>query len=1325
MKDDEKNQIMDPNNGHRVKDLIKFYNDSIKKPELNKPKMRYIPKNLSKKLDNGEDDIAKELLNSTMEDLEKNGKENPEIKDIDLDTLATLSKFPGLMKQIMKKPDLWKDLQKEYNEPDLIHKKRLPLSNLFNNASKNNYNIENMINEDPEGVKNLLKKMIYDPVKTLDNGGEEIAEKEVDTLCNILKDRNNYKALTDKDLIKDEDLDQLENLYKDLDPKLGEALKPILALLKESDKSKKEKEEVLDDAKKIDELDKKVSNCLDNHKKALIAYATNPENKYNNNNLPGKLKIPFDFLNKNNDNDKDRPIPGKLKNPFDNQENKDDNKDKPIPGKLKKIPEYNDNLLKKLSLNSGIALINPVKALIKSPLSTKQNPEISDDLEKILSLLRKNYNDMKTAENPELNNKRAENVHKCLDALKKLAFSPDNHKPMLEGGFMNFMEKLDDDYKLFKENGEPDTDNKNIGFAVNSKGVLQACSNSDNAIPIISESPVLDSTIDELTKLYDKPELISANDDVKKIFNADNAIISNLCKDKKAFDDLFKKMGLDKLLDIGKKSDDPNLLEAILNMLNNYIKNAENKDELPNEQLEPALEIMKKCGNLDQRTAPLMSKVLLLSKKLYDKEKIKPKIDALNLIEGMNKDIDKFKDNQGYLNSCLNNLSKLTKEDAINGQKALNNGLLKKLNDQVSQIVKEGPEKYEEKKDGNDEDDDNSYLKTCYNLSKLYNNLVHDDMDNVDKFNKMGITDNTLNMLDQFNDKVEPKPEEEKDLEKLLEEKEKPEEKNLEEKEDLTPEEMIRGIMKNCAGTMEQITVPPSSNEFLANKTNFNDTMNKTLENDNNDKDFIETSLHSLGNHLYSENGKNYSKLDLPRLYNLLKNLQSKYYSDPEVLKNTDIISGSLVKNLKDDNKGKEYTKKFYDLIPETTKCQDNNPDLVNLAMKLMHDGLVKKPYLVDEVYDETVPNILNLLKLYKDNPEIQENGYKILSLFAKKPNFANGLVNNGLLDVIKETIENPLFNDSLKEKAKGLKNEVYKMLNLLAKEDDNKSRISDELMENLIPVIEEKGYKDEGKDVTDLVDTLVMNKRCIPPFVQYKGIDATVKELSDNDSDIELAHKLFNLFKNVANTSDEYKKMMKEKKLPEVINRVIKKVGVYDKKVEFEGRQLIFSINLVKVELEDPDSVGVEDYKLSEPIPPEVRNFLTSGKQVKIINNHGDVKQMQLIFSSDLMKVSAKKVKSTLPPKQKYVIETHTIKKILKGHGTNAFKKSKGLFRKIPPPEKCFSIIGPTTVDGEKSLNVQCESEKDVDKWLNYLTIVINHFKKTHTIKGSVIVKK
>jgi len=331
----------------------------------------------------------------------------------------------------------------------------------------------------------------------------------------------------------------------------------------------------------------------------------------------------------------------------------------------------------------------------------------------------------------------------------------------------------------------------------------------------------------------------------------------------------------------------------------------------------------------------------------------------------------------------------------------------------------------------------------------------------------------------------------------------------------------------------------------------------------------------------------------------------------------------------------------------------------------------------------------------------------------------------NEAIAEFKETIENPLFNDSLKEKAKGIKNAIYSMLKSLASQDDNKPKISDELMENLIPVIDDKGYNEEGKDVINLLDSLVMNKKCVPPFVQYKGIDSCVKLLNDNDTNIELIPILLRLFKSVANASDEYKKMLKEKKLIDIINRVIKKVGVYDKKIEFEGRQLIFSINLAKVDLEDPNSIGVEDIKIVEPIPSEVRNFLTSGKQVKIINNHGDVKQMQLIFSQDLMKVSAKKVKSTLPPKQKYVIETHTIKKILKGHGTDAFKKSKGLFRKIPPPEICFSIIGPTTVDGIKSLNVQCQTEQEVDKWIKYLSIVINYFKKTHTIKGAVIVKK
>ena len=104
-----------------------------------------------------------------------------------------------------------------------------------------------------------------------------------------------------------------------------------------------------------------------------------------------------------------------------------------------------------MSFVSGALLLHQAdNAKIKSSLSSKENPEISADLNKILSLLHKNYNDMKTSEEPDLNIKRADNVHKCLNLLKKLSLAPDNHKPILEGGFINLMEKLDDDYKLFK-----------------------------------------------------------------------------------------------------------------------------------------------------------------------------------------------------------------------------------------------------------------------------------------------------------------------------------------------------------------------------------------------------------------------------------------------------------------------------------------------------------------------------------------------------------------------------------------------------------------------------------------------------------------------------------------------------------------------------------------------------------------------------------------------------------------------------------------------------------------------------------------------------------
>ena len=132
--------------------------------------------------------------------------------------------------------------------------------------------------------------------------------------------------------------------------------------------------------------------------------------------------------------DDDRPIPGKLKNPFDGKGKPGEN-NKKIPGKLKRNNEQgNDNdllkkasSLRKMSFISGALLLHQAdNAKIKSSLSSKENPEIVKNLNNILSLLLKNYNDIKSNDDPELNVKRADNIHKCLNLLKELSLAPDN-----------------------------------------------------------------------------------------------------------------------------------------------------------------------------------------------------------------------------------------------------------------------------------------------------------------------------------------------------------------------------------------------------------------------------------------------------------------------------------------------------------------------------------------------------------------------------------------------------------------------------------------------------------------------------------------------------------------------------------------------------------------------------------------------------------------------------------------------------------------------------------------------------------------------------------
>ena len=1351
---DTNSLIVDSSNTQGMKNILDKLYSTINDIGINDANLRDIPKNISSKIENN-DEVNGRLVDFVSDDLDKYGSDD-KIKYKDIETLANVSKFSGPIKQIMKNDVLWKRLKDEYNKPDLTNEQRQMLATIFRNANKSNYNVESLINNDEEALKLVFNKVLGETIKSLDNGGKRIAETEIESICDILKDTNNYKALADKGIIQEEDLDKLAKIYDPLDSDICKELKPIIDAIKESNKASQEVKIVEEDEQAVEAASKMVNEAYDEHLKELE----------NLNEKNGPYDPGFQYTEGNTE-------PDILKNASSIQK-------------------------KKMSIITKTILYNPNNAQVKSPLSVQDNSEMPLTLENILGLIRKNYMALKESQDDELNQRRVAIINDCLLLLKKISLAPINHKPIIEGGLMNFMERICEDNAEVSKNPSLASDmgvnQRLLKFNLNTKNVLADCSHSESTIPSFFDSTSLTGIIDEVLALYEHPEVISINEDMKKIFLCDNIIFSNVCKTKKGFELIFNKIGMEKLIELGHKTGNVTLLEAIINMLVNYVKNYPNKDEIKPEFWESVLDLMRRCYKLKDRSPVLLKNVFDLVSLMYLPH-LQIHVDRLKTIEQLNHDFNRLKSNLDGLNSGLIALSVLTHNNAINGNEVVNCGLVEKFKEEIKKITVDSPL---------------DYTEMIYNLTKLYNNLVDNNMEVVEIFSKNGVTENTVYWMDIFNDQVPPMTDEEKAAQfnrtqKALEDqnpldlgqdtvsspsslvdllrndpsysaffenieegmevqaiqnedgsisittkkKEEPkaesgaseikplEEAQAAEKEESTNNSsflsggeeskreekvnFVRGIMKNTVNTLDQITISTDANTYLAKKTNFSDCIIKCLKNENNELDFIIPALHSIGSYIQMDVDDNIKSLNLENLYQLLKNLQGKYYSNSDILTNVNYICGGINKNIREN----DYVVKFFDLICESTKCQDWNTNLIVMSLKLMHDSLKKHAFLLDAVYDETVPNLFNLLKLYKDNVEIQTNVYKILKLFAKNQEFGFGMIGAGLLNDIKDTINNPAFNHSKRKKTL-IRGAVFNLLENLSEEETNSQKISDELMAPLLKELEENGFSEDSDSqfIINLLDSMLKHVHCIQPFVQYKGMELLMTLLDDNDTNVDLILKIFHMYKLIFKGSEEYKQMAQTLKIPDVLNSIIKKAGMYEKKIEYEGRQLIFLVNMVKIKLENTD-FDFGDIKIVNPIQPEIKNFLTSGAQVKLINNSGDVKQMHLQFTPDLLKVQAKKIKSNLPPKPKYTIETFNIKQIIKGHGTDAFKLSKGLFRSIPKPELCFSIIGPTTIDGVKAINVNCDTEEEVDKWINSMEVVINYFKKTKTIKNNVVIKK
>ena len=1287
LKNDEKNLILEKITSDKISDIIDKINKTIKIKENNQPFLREIILLIVKTIENN-DDMYQILFNFVCEDINSYGKTNEEIKNIDLKILSFLSEFHSQMKLILSNTNLWEFLKDEYSRNDLSNEERLQLAIIFKNATKNDKNLENLIKNDSKSIQIILSKVLKDTITSLDNNGLMIIQNEMEAVCNITKIKKYLDIIVQRNIVNNEELKKIETIYDSLDKNICSSYKSILNEIAADDKLQTNLKAVKEDEDKLNEYEQIV---ITNYEKYISEF------------------IKIYERNKKEESLLDSIV-----------------KDELLDGN-KKIVGINE-------IKEG----NQIKEKLKSPLSIKNNEKMIGALEQILVIMSRNYNILNSFKEDIYSVNRINIMNKSLNLLQKISLSQDNHEKILLGGLINFLGKITEDYNNDKSKGVNNDINYISNFISKGKFILKECSQSENCLNIILDSPIFHNIITEILEFNQNPKSISINSNTKRIFIYDNAILTNIYIMIKSYEQILKKIDINTLMKLGIKTLNIILLEYITNILYYYIK--KNEANLTDEFYDKVIGIMEKCIRNKNRSPTLMSIIFNLAILLYT-QKNSQKVDKLKILDSINSDIEAFSSDERYLISALNCLTILVR----NNQKYIDDsyeiGLVKKCKKTIFNLTKDNPE---------------NYIKILLKLTEFYYYLIKNKPENSNKLCEYDITRNVVKYIDIFNEKIQEKSEPENKINiqdiinnGIIEEPKdnfnNKNENNLikDDNFDLMSLGSNKGqnkqnliidcsaiILMNCINYLDIITTNPEANTYLTTKTSFTKYVIAAIKNDKNDKTFIANALHCLGNYILSNEGVEYLQTNIVDLYQLLSNLQSTYYSNSEILMNINYICSSIIKILTDKN----YINMFFDIVAESITCHEWNSNLIKMSLKIIFESLDKKPYIADSANDKLISNIINILKLNKNDNEIQLLCYKILSFFATDNHVSefSGAIND-LLKQIRQSL-NSLLPANNEDKDKNIKEKIRKAINnliiFLGNIEQYQDNISHELIIPFTKELNDYGIDEDtnGAYILNIFDSLFKNNNLsfIAPFINSKGMESLVrimKIIDNNYNNVSMILLLFSVLIKILKAKDDYKIKAQNLKMPEIINDIIRYTSMLDKKIAFEGKSLLFLINMAKAQLEVVEEVDFADIKEVQTIKPAVKNFLTSGKQVRVINEHGEIKERQLLFSQDLLKVQAKLL-NNLPPKPKYVIETNNIKEIIKGYGTDYFKKSGGLFRSAPKPELCLTIIGPKTVEGTKSINVICKTERDVDKWISNIEELINYFQK-QKLMGNVVIDK
>ena len=906
---------------------------------------------------------------------------------------------------------------------------------------------------------------------------------------------------------------------------------------------------------------------------------------------------------------------------------------------------------------------------ISSPISIKSNEEISSSLDNLISLIRLLHIKFKNSTDKEIQQERIDLIKKSLKLIKKYCICIENQKEILEMGLLSFIEKINkkEEYQIY----------------LSALDVVKNCTYCENAVQELTSSSYFDLFIEEILKFYENLETIKDNKDNMICFYYDNIILNNITKYNQGYESLYNKIGFEKILNIAKNSNNINMLNFIIISLNNKLENSKEKDELKiSELIKDIIFICKKIFDLDSENKKVENiiQIFNLISKLYTKENESLFTD-LNIIKIINTSFDKYKNNSDYIKSVINLLKMLS---TINGNyfKEINdNNLINKISEQIN------------------------IVESNVDLIKIYSDLLCSLLtmeENKKEFFPSDILKNIVDSINKYSEKIDSNDE------------------NTEQKENKAniPDEnsikMYNSILNNYLRIINYFSSNEKSPDII-NEKYLNIILN-TIKKTKLDISNIILSLGCLNFYFIKTQKEEWKNEDIQNVYLILNTMKETYNSNSDILINICILIGSILKGLS----LKFLIERFYSLVIDCINCQESNEKLVASNLSIIKEYLTKNKELESEVFENTEKVVMNLLKIYPKNFSIIINSYGILSLFSQMNAFAHILVQADLINLIKSTLSNKEIdiNDEQKNEMKLI---IYRLLSYLSNLNDKdiNQKISLELMENFVNDLKIENYSEYLCENTKILVYLFKNKLSIETFIQNSGLEAIISCLDKFSENKNLIYNIFIILRDIMFSSNENKEKIKSLNIKDKIQNILDKSDDKNKRMKMEGKILIYNISYIKKEKSKENTKDklpfLEYIEKEKIIKNNIYNNITKGIQIRAPNPKGKIKEFNLCFSPDLMKIYLKKPKSgNIPPKPKYTIETPLVKDVIQNYEITNFKKG-GLINKIPEKHLCFAIEQ-ELIEGQKSpktLIIICNNNTETNLIWGSVEIIVDYIKR------------